>query len=102
MMRRILVNYATARAAQKRGDGKTVLSLDDVNSFPQADAVDVLFLDDALKQLAEFDSQQAKIVELKFFAGLTNEETAKVLAISDSTVKREWRMAKAWLTTRLT
>lgn len=102
MMRRILVNYADSRAAQKRGDGKTVLSLEDVNSFPQDDAVDVLFLDDALKQLAEFDSQQAKIVELKFFAGLTNEETAKVLDISDSTVKREWRIAKAWLAARLT
>lgn len=102
MMRRILVNYAVGRAAQKRGDGKTILSLEDIDSFPQADTVDVLFLDDALKQLAEFDPQQAKIVELKFFAGLTNEETAKVLSISDSTVKREWRIAKAWLATRLT
>lgn len=102
MMRRILVNHAESRAAKKRGDGKTVLCLDDINSFPQADSVDVLVLDSALNRLEKLDRQQAKIIELKFFAGLTTEETARVLGISDSTVKREWRMAKAWLSTQLT
>jgi len=101
MMRRILVNYAEAHAAKKRGDGKTVLSLDEINDFPQTGSTDVLFLDAALNRLHEFDPQQAKIIELKFFAGLTTEETAEILGVSDSTVKREWRIAKAWLATQL-
>lgn len=104
MMRRILVNHAESRNAKKRGEGKTMISLDDVENFaPTADAgVDLLFLDDALKELAEFDPMQAKVIELKFFGGLTNEETAEVLGVSESTVKREWRMARAWLTIKLT
>ena len=106
MMRRILVNYAESRAAKKRGDGKTAVSLDEIgDNFSAARGekpIDVLFLDDALKRLAALDSQQAKIVELKFFAGLTNEDAASVLGISESTVKREWRTAKAWLAAQLT
>ena len=102
MMRRILVNHAETRAAKKRGDGKTILSLDELDNIPQTNSFDVLFLDGALNRLSQFDPQQAKIIELKFFAGLTNEETAQVLGVSDSTVKREWRMAKAWLLTQLT
>ena len=106
MMRRILVNHAESRAAQKRGESVTAVSLDEIgDNFSAArneKAVDVLFLDNALKRLAALDAQQAKIVELKFFAGLTNEDAANVLGISKSTVKREWRMAKAWLATQLT
>jgi RNA polymerase sigma factor (TIGR02999 family) len=102
MMRRILVNYAENHNAKKRGDGKTLISLDDVNEIAADSEVDLIFLDNALKELAEFDATQAKIVELKFFGGLTNEETAEVMGTSESTVKREWRMARAWLTTKLT
>jgi RNA polymerase sigma factor (TIGR02999 family) len=101
MMRRILVNYAVQRNAQKRGDGATRLELDEAVSYAAQKDFDLVALDDALKELAEYDEKQAKIVELRFFGGLTIEETAEVLEISDSTVKREWRMAKAWLKTRL-
>ncbi len=103
MMRRILVNYAESRNAQKRGDGQTLISLDDVDVLAdKSNEVDLIFLDNALNELAEFDKTQAKIVELKFFGGLTNEEAAEVLGVSESTIKREWRMARAWLTTKLT
>lgn len=103
MMRRILVNHAEAHNAKKRGDGQTMISLDDAENLAIADGeVDLLFLDTALKELSEFDPNQAKIVELKFFGGLTNEEAAEVLGVSESTIKREWRMARAWLTTKLT
>jgi RNA polymerase sigma factor (TIGR02999 family) len=104
MMRRILVNYAVQRNARKRGDGATRLSLDEAVSFssePKELDFDLVTLDGALKQLAEFDAEAARIVELRFFGGLTVEETAEVLGVSDSTVKREWKMAKAWLKTRL-
>ncbi|HEY0429457.1 MAG TPA: sigma-70 family RNA polymerase sigma factor [Pyrinomonadaceae bacterium] len=102
MMRRILVNHAESHNAKKRGDGKTMISLDDAGDLAAESEVDLIFLDRALKELAEFDPDAAKIVELKFFGGLTNEEAAEVLGVSDSTVKREWRMARAWLTTKLT
>lgn len=102
MMRRILVNYADSRNAKKRGEGKTLVSLDEAENVSIDEGVDLLFLDDALKELTEFDSVQARIIELKFFGGLTNEETAEVLGVSESTVKREWRMARAWLVTKLT
>lgn len=103
MMRRILVNYAVQRNAQKRGDGVTKIALDDAISFAseQEKDFDLVALDDALKKLAEMDETQGKIVELRFFGGLTIEETAEVLDISDSTVKREWRTAKAWLKGRM-
>ena len=101
MMRRILVNYAVQRNAQKRGLGATKLSLEEALSFSDEKDFDVVALDDALKQLAEYDETQARIVELRFFGGLTIEETADALGISDSTVKREWRMAKAWLKAQL-
>ncbi len=102
MMRRILVNYAESHNAKKRGDGKTLISLDDVDNLAADAEVDLIFLDNALKELAEFDAGAARIVELKFFGGLTNEEAAEVLGVSESTIKREWRMARAWLTTKLT
>src|SRR5688572_9070255 len=93
MMRRILVNYAVQRNAKKRGDGATKISLDDAVSFETERDFDLVGLDEALKKLAEFDKTQARIVELRFFGGLTIEETAQVLGVSDSTVKREWKMA---------
>ena len=101
MMRRVLVNHAVGRRAQKRGAGETLLSLDEVVSFPNRQDVDLILLDEALKRLAGLDALQARIVELRFFAGLTVEEVAEVLGVSDSEVKREWRSAKAWLTTQL-
>jgi RNA polymerase sigma factor (TIGR02999 family) len=102
MMRRILVNHAESHNAIKRGDGKTLISLDDIDVAGTDSEIDLIFLDNALNELSEFDEKQAKIVEMKFFGGLTNEEVAEVLGVSDSTIKREWRMARAWLTTKLT
>jgi len=102
MMRRILVNYAESHNAKKRNEGKTLISLDDVDNLAAAPEVDLIFLDNALKELAEFDPEASRIVELKFFGGLTNEEAAEVLGVSESTIKREWRTARAWLTTKLT
>lgn len=101
MMRRILVNYAVQRNAKKRGDGVTRISLDDADSFGKEQDLDLIALDQALKNLAEADPDAARIVELRFFGGLTIEETAEVLGVSDSTVKREWRTAKAWLKTQI-
>lgn len=100
-MRRILVNYAIAKKAQKRGDGVTLLSLDEVVSFPNKQDIDLIGLDEALNELAEMDAKQAKIVEMKFFGGLTNEEIARFLSVSESTVKREWTSARAWLLGRM-
>ncbi len=101
MMRRILVTHAIAKKAEKRGSGELTISLDDVVTLPNKKDVDLVSLDETLKELAKFDEQQARIVELKFFGGLTNEEIAEVSGISDSTVKREWRSAKAWLVSRM-
>lgn len=101
MMRRILVNYAVQRKAQKRGDGATHIALDDALSYGEQADLDVVALNDALESLAEFDAEQARIVELRFFGGLTIEETAEVLGVSASHIKREWRMAKSWLKTKL-
>jgi RNA polymerase sigma factor (TIGR02999 family) len=101
-MRRVLVNHAVSRRAEKRGAGATVLALDEAAGFPERREVDLVLLDEALKRLATLDGVQARIVEMKFFAGLSNEEVAEVLSTSESTVKREWRSAKAWLATQLT
>jgi RNA polymerase sigma factor (TIGR02999 family) len=103
LMRRILVDHARAEHAEKRGGQLTRVSLQDVlDDNPAGTQVaglvdDVLAIDDALKRLAIIDEDQARIVELRFFAGLSVEETAHVLARSPRTVKREWRLAKAWL-----
>lgn len=102
MMRRILVNYAIQRNAKKRGDGAAKVALDEAISFSKEKELDLVILDETLNELAKFDPDQAKIVELRFFAGLTIEETAQALGISDSTVKREWRSAKAWIMARMT
>jgi RNA polymerase sigma factor (TIGR02999 family) len=103
LMRRILVDHARAEHAEKRGGQLTRVSLQDVlDDNPPGTQIaevvdDVLAIDDALKRLAIIDEDQARIVELRFFAGLSVEETAHVLARSPRTVKREWRLAKAWL-----
>lgn len=96
-MRQILVNHAVAHKAEKRGGGETVLALDEAVSFFQTQDIEILELHEALEKLAHLDKKQAETVELKFFGGLTNEETAEVLGISVSTVKREWEMARSWL-----
>lgn len=97
-MRRILVDHARKRRAAKRGAGKSLLSLDEIDEpGTTGDPETVLAIDDALARLEQLDSQQAKVVELIVFSGLTGEEIAKVLMISTATVQREWRSAKAWL-----
>ncbi|HKR21842.1 MAG TPA: ECF-type sigma factor, partial [Pyrinomonadaceae bacterium] len=93
---------AIARRSEKRGAGATLLPLDEANSFSDRREVDLILLDEALTRLATLDNMQARIVEMKFFAGLSNEEVAEVLSKSESTVKREWRSAKAWLAAQLT
>jgi RNA polymerase sigma factor (TIGR02999 family) len=95
-MRRILVDHARSRLAGKRGGG-AVVSLDEAVDVSDQRAGQLLALDEALKTLAELDPQQSRVVELKYFGGMTLEETAEALGISRATVIREWRMAKAWL-----
>jgi RNA polymerase sigma factor (TIGR02999 family) len=97
MMRRILVDHAREHKAQKRGSGQLKLSLDEAINMSDERASDLIALDEALNALAEFDPQKSRIVELRFFAGLSIEETARVLGIGTATVIRQWRMAKAWL-----
>ncbi len=97
MMRRILVNHALAHKAEKRGGSEVMLSIDEVVNFSSQPGVDIANLDDALNRLERLDPQQSRIVEMRFFGGLTVEEVAEVLNISSTTVKREWRVAKAWL-----
>ena len=101
MMRRILVNHALARATEKRGGGAEKLSLDEAVSFPNQREIDLIALDEALKELERLDPQQTRIVELRFFAGLSIEETAEALRISPATVKREWSTARLWLRRQL-
>jgi RNA polymerase sigma factor (TIGR02999 family) len=97
LMRRILVDYARTRRAAKRGSGQPNVSLDDVPLLVPGRSDELVALDEALTRLAKFDLRQSKVVELRFFGGLTEDETAEVLGISSRTVKREWRVAKAWL-----
>jgi RNA polymerase sigma factor (TIGR02999 family) len=97
MIRRILIDHARNRQAAKRGDGAIKLSLDEALGAPDRRDFDLVALDDALKDLAKLDPKQGKLVELRFFAGLSIEESAEVLGVSPATVKREWAAAKAWL-----
>ena len=97
VMRNILVDYARARVTEKRGGRLKRISLDDAQGLSDEAEIDVLAVDEALKELGKFDQRQSKIVELRFFGGLTIEETAHVLDISPATVKREWVMARTWL-----
>ena len=101
MMRRILVNHAVERKAQKRGGGETRIALDEVMAFTEEREIDLVSIDEALNDLSEFSPRQAKIVELKFFGGLTNEEAAEIIGVSVETIKRDWRVAKSWLYNRL-
>jgi RNA polymerase sigma factor (TIGR02999 family) len=98
VMRRILVDYARARLAKKRGAAHTLVSLDAaLDATDVARVVDVLAIDEALDRLGRLDPDQQRLVELRYFAGLTVEETAHVMGRSPRTVKREWQLAKAWL-----
>ena len=97
MMRRILVDYARTRRSSKRGGNVYKVSLDEAEDRTRAADVDIVALDEALKELAQMDPQQSRVVELKFFAGLSNEDAAEVMGISPSTVKRDWVTARAWL-----
>lgn len=96
-MRQALVDSVRRFRAAKRGGGRRVYSLDQVSTVFTEPNVDLVALDEALKRLAEFDPRQGAIVELRFFGGLTIEQTAQVLDISATTVKREWQSARAWL-----
>lgn len=97
MMRHILVDYARNRRAAKRGGGAPRLTLDTKIALLRKPEVDLVVLDDALNKLAALDPQQCRIIEMRFFGGLSIEETASVLDISPATVKREWATARAWL-----
>lgn len=97
-MRRILVDYARTRKREKRGGDDVKLQLDDAIETPAKEkSIDLVALDEALNRLAEFDARQARVVELRYFSGMTEEETAEVLDVSPATVRRDWNMAKAWL-----
>jgi RNA polymerase sigma-70 factor (ECF subfamily) len=97
MMRRILVDHARAHNAEKRGQDFQKLSLDENIDKSVERSSELIALDDALRTLSEVDEQKGRIVELRFFGGLSIDETAEVLGVSAPTVKRQWRMAKAWL-----
>src|SRR5690242_2826556 len=96
LIRRILVDHARAHQAGKRGAGVFKLSLDEAIGVAEKQDLDLVGLDDSLQKLAELDPQQGRIVELRFFAGLSIEETAEVIGVSPATVKREWSTARAW------
>jgi RNA polymerase sigma factor (TIGR02999 family) len=97
LMRQILVDYARRRVAAKRGGGACKLSLEEATVLSRQKEVDVLCLDDTLKALAKIDPRQSRVVELRFFAGLSLEEISQALEISPATVERDWTAARAWL-----
>ena len=97
LMRSILVDHARSHAYAKRGGDARKITIDEAMIVSQERAAEVVALDDVLKQLANFDPQQSRIVELRFFGGLTIDETAEVLGLSPATIKREWSTARAWL-----
>lgn len=98
-MRRVLVDHARGRNAQKRGSGATLVTVADLDDLPQpiSEDLDLVVLDDALSRLSALDARQGQIVELRFFGGLSVEETAAVVGVSERTVKREWQLSRAWL-----
>jgi RNA polymerase sigma factor (TIGR02999 family) len=98
VMRRILIDHARLKRTEKRGGGDLRnVTIEENVVFSYHDPVELLSIDEALNRLAEFDARQCRIVELRFFAGLSVEETAEILQISGRTVKREWNLARAWL-----
>lgn len=101
LMRRILIDHARSRNAAKRGGGEIRVTLADDAALTEQRELDLISLDAALEELAALDERQGKIVEMRFFGGLSIEETAEVLEISPATVKREWNTAKAWLYRRM-
>ncbi len=104
LMRRILVDHARREQRKKRGGGTAHVSIEDAGgapAMPAVDAVDALALDRALEKLEQLDPDQARLVELRFFGGLTIDETAAALGLSPATVKREWSVARGWLHTEL-
>jgi RNA polymerase sigma factor (TIGR02999 family) len=100
-MRRILINYAQSRLAQKRGGGQVLATFNEEEVIRESRAGEIVALDEALTRLAELNERQSKIVEFRFFAGLTQEEIAEVLGVSVPTVRRDWRLARAWLAREL-
>jgi RNA polymerase sigma factor (TIGR02999 family) len=96
-MRRILVDFARSRNYQKRGGGARQVSFDEALAVSAEGDADLVALDDALNSLAEVDTRKSQVVELRFFGGLSVEETAHVLKVSPETVMRDWKMAKVWL-----
>lgn len=97
MMRRILLDYSRGHQSAKRGGNVNRVFLEEASLVSKERAADVIVLDEALTRLAEVDSQHARVVELRFFGGLSIDETAQVLEVSPATVKRNWNVAKAWL-----
>jgi len=97
LMRRIMVDHARERRSLKRGGGALKVTLDEAAAVTETRSEELLALDDALERLAAQDSRKSRIVELRYFGGLTVEETAEFLQLSQRTVEREWNMAKAWL-----
>ena len=102
LMRRILVDYARRLQYQKRGGGALQVTLSEAESLGDERAPDLVALDEALKSLAEIDPRRSQVVELRFFGGLSIEETAEVLKVSPTTVERDWTLARAWLHKSLT
>lgn len=101
MMRRILVDHARGRKRGKRAGGWTRVELDEAVAISEQRDVDLVLLDQALAELSELDPRHGRIVELRFFGGLTVEQTAEVLGVSEATVKRDWSLARTWLFRRL-
>lgn len=101
LMRRILVDYARSYKAEKRGGEVEKISLEDAFVFVKEKPAQMIALDDALQELAKIDERRSKVVELKFFGGLNNEEIAEVLGVHSNTVLRDWNLARAWLKTQI-
>jgi RNA polymerase sigma factor (TIGR02999 family) len=97
VMRQVLVDHARAHRAAKRNDGKSKLPLDEALALSNEYSQQLLDLDEALSRLAEIDVRQARVVEMRYFAGMSVDETAQALGVAGRTVNREWRLAKAWL-----
>ena len=101
LMRRILVDYARAYRAEKRGGDEKKISLEEAFVFARERPAEMIALDEALENLAEIDERRSKVVELRFFGGLNNEEIATILGVHSNTVLRDWNLARAWLKTQL-
>ncbi|MGH7597758.1 MAG: sigma-70 family RNA polymerase sigma factor [bacterium] len=101
-MRRILINYAKSRSAKKRGGGQPLATFDEEFVVQEARAEELVALDEALSELATLNARQSQVVECQFFGGLTHEEIAEALGVSVPTVRRDWRLARAWLSRELT